>query len=101
MNAWGDACKNGGTLLIPSGRTFLVNKVMFEGECRGDVVVQVDGNLKAPDGDNEADAWITFHNVNGLTIRGTGTFDGNGAAAWGRSGFAPRVLKFIILKFQK
>lgn len=79
-------------MLIPGGGTFIVNKVRLEGSCNGQVIVQVDGNIKAPDNDNEGDTWFTFHDINGFAIKGSGIFDGNGKAAWGKGSHLTKVI---------
>lgn len=81
LNAWRAACQSGGKILISAG-TFLVNPVEFRGPCKGRITFKVSGVVKAPNGNPGTNAWIMFDNINGLTIRGSGTFDGQGASAW-------------------
>lgn len=81
-NAWKKACEtSGGVLSIPKG-TFLVSSGVFRGPCIGQTRVIIDGILKASRGSSGDKTWLTFNNVDGLTISGAGTIDGNGASAW-------------------
>ncbi|XP_077228645.1 exopolygalacturonase-like [Tasmannia lanceolata] len=85
LNAWKEACALDGIarVLIPEG-TFLVGPAVFKGPCKGSMVFQVKGIVKAPTDLNkfESDGWIVFNYINGLMITGGGTFDGQGASAW-------------------
>ncbi|KAK6155305.1 hypothetical protein DH2020_009553 [Rehmannia glutinosa] len=83
--AWKKACQiNGGVLLIPSG-TYLVSGATFQGPCKGQTKVSLQGTLKATSNVTlGVDYWIGFYSVDNLIIYGNGTFDGNGASAWGR-----------------
>ncbi|KAM0933313.1 putative endo-polygalacturonase [Dioscorea sansibarensis] len=95
LEAWGKTCADAAysTFLIPSGKTFLVGKLMFEGPCKSNVHVQVSGNLVAPNdlSNEELNHWITFYNVNGLTVDGYGLIDGRGPIWW------PCKLKNILV----
>ncbi|XP_058746865.1 probable polygalacturonase At3g15720 [Vicia villosa] len=87
-SAWSNACKAEGktTLVIPSGKSFLVKKVDFIGPCNAEILIQFEGKIVAP----SKDAWearpylIEIDSVNGLTIDGNnvGEIDGNGATWW-------------------
>ncbi|XP_058746863.1 probable polygalacturonase At3g15720 [Vicia villosa] len=87
-SAWSNACKAEGktTLVIPSGKSFLVKKVDFSGPCNAEILIQFEGKIVAP----SKDAWearpylIEIDSVNGLTIDGNnvGEIDGNGATWW-------------------
>ncbi|KAL8481921.1 hypothetical protein ACS0TY_027621 [Phlomoides rotata] len=80
-NAWKKACGTpGGTVSIPKG-TFVVSSGEFEGPCKGSTHFRIDGTLMASHG-GSGDHWLTFKKVDGLTLSGTGTIDGNGASAW-------------------
>ncbi|KAJ6430872.1 hypothetical protein OIU84_018388 [Salix udensis] len=87
IRAWRAACNYRGParLLIPGG-TFLIGATIFQGPCLGPVPikVQIAGTLKAvPDPSMyEEDFWISFENINGLLVTGTGTVDGQGSAVW-------------------
>ncbi|XP_058068980.1 exopolygalacturonase-like [Magnolia sinica] len=105
LDAWKEACAwNGmGRVLIPKG-TFLVGPVLFEGPCKGPIIFQVSGVVKAPGLEKfPSDSWIVFHYINGLMVTGGGTFHGEGAEAWPHNQcsknkkckFLPTSLRFI------
>ena len=87
MKAWVAAChfKGGNArLLVPPGN-FLIGPVIFQGPCTSQMfVVQVQGTIKASTDISEYDEdhWFLFENINGLTVTGGGTFDGQGATSW-------------------
>ncbi|KAL6009143.1 hypothetical protein ACLOJK_022372 [Asimina triloba] len=84
LYAWKEACawEGGARVVIPAG-TFLVGPAVFKGPCKGAIVFQVTGVVKAPGLDKfPSDGWIEFQYINGLMVTGGGTFDGQGAAAW-------------------
>ncbi|XP_020245232.1 polygalacturonase ADPG2-like [Asparagus officinalis] len=86
--AWDVACNasDSTTMLIPSGKTFMIYPVVFKGPCKSPVHVQVDGNIVAPSQiwkRPDSDHWITFLGVKeGIRINGSGQFDGNGNIWW-------------------
>ncbi|KAG9456633.1 hypothetical protein H6P81_001141 [Aristolochia fimbriata] len=87
LGAWKRACQSPGKskVLIPKG-TFLVYPVVLSGPCRESVDLRVKGVVTAPGLDAfNSDAWIEFQYINGLTITGSGIFDGQGAEAWPRN----------------
>ncbi|KAJ4963749.1 hypothetical protein NE237_023688 [Protea cynaroides] len=86
--AWKAACGSSGTvkLVVPKG-TFLLGPVKFVGPCKtvDSITVQMQGFLKATSDLSRygsSDDWIEFGWVEGLTLTGGGTFDGQGAASW-------------------
>ncbi|GFP87448.1 exopolygalacturonase [Phtheirospermum japonicum] len=82
LSAWKEACEtDGGVLAIPSG-IYFIRGANFKGPCNGQTYFQNMGTLKASAGPHYQDYWISFQEVDGLTIKGRGTFDGNGASAW-------------------
>lgn len=81
MNAWKEACRSGGKVSIVDG-TYLLNTTQFAGPCNGQVSFMVNAVIQAPQGQSNAHYWISFDNINGLTIQGNGTFDGQGPSAW-------------------
>ncbi|XP_068638616.1 exopolygalacturonase-like [Aristolochia californica] len=86
MNAWKAACDLEGSsrVFIPEG-TFLAGLVVLKGSCRGLMILQVKGMVKAPDLDMfKSKAWIEFQYIDGLTITSGGKFDEQGARAWPR-----------------
>ncbi|XP_026415783.1 probable polygalacturonase At3g15720 [Papaver somniferum] len=93
LDAWTTMCNTAGTnaiLFVPKGKTFLVSRISFIGTCTVQKPFkQVDGDIVAPtrDGWNggnprPTDTWITFNNMNGLTINGSGRIDGRGSDWW-------------------
>ncbi|KAG9440429.1 hypothetical protein H6P81_020594 [Aristolochia fimbriata] len=84
-SSWKAACEWQGTsrVLVPAG-TYLVGPVVLQGPCRGPMVFQVDGTVKAPylDRFRSNQNWFEFQHVDGLTVTGAGRFDGQGAQAW-------------------
>ncbi|KAI4378250.1 hypothetical protein MLD38_015754 [Melastoma candidum] len=93
MNAWNDACASDAgtvtTFTIPPGN-YLVGPLNFQGPCKAPSVnVQLQGTLVAPSELNKVKsqgAWVIFQNIDGLTMSGGGTFDGQGAVAWSKNG---------------
>lgn len=86
MKAWKDACKstNPSKVVIPGGR-YVVDSMKFEGPCMAPIHVQVEGTLQAPisiQRMSSDDSWIVFQYINGLTVSGSGIFDGRGSLAW-------------------
>ncbi|WOH07204.1 hypothetical protein DCAR_0626633 [Daucus carota subsp. sativus] len=81
LNAWKQACRSGGTVLVADG-TYLVNTIQFSGPCKGGVTFTVNAVIVAPKGKSTANYWISFHGITGLNIQGNGTFDGKGPSAW-------------------
>ncbi|CAK8560140.1 unnamed protein product [Lathyrus sativus] len=87
-SAWSKACKGGGmsTLVIPSGKSFLVTKVNFNGPCNAKILIQFEGEIVAPPKEEwKGDAYlISIQRVNGLTIDGNnqGGVDGDGSTWW-------------------
>ncbi|WCJ19819.1 Pectin lyase-like superfamily protein [Euphorbia peplus] len=92
QDAWKATCQSScsATMYVPDGRTYLLQPITFSGACRSkDITVQIDGGLVAPTKphewsckDKKCKQWITFDKINGLVIRGYGTFDGHGSNWW-------------------
>nr|TKR91080.1 hypothetical protein D5086_0000227270 [Populus alba] len=86
-NAWKDACAstNPSKVLIPSG-TYSLRKLTLAGPCKAAIELQVDGILKAPVDPNQFSGghWVNFGYVDKFTLSGSGTFDGQGKAAWSK-----------------
>ncbi|KAK2987070.1 hypothetical protein RJ640_004796, partial [Escallonia rubra] len=84
LTAWSAACQSEQdcTVLMPDG-TFMVNPVVFQGPCNGQITFQIDGVVMAPsDPCLGLENWVAFDHVNGLIVQGQGLFDGQGASAW-------------------
>ncbi|XP_071689103.1 probable polygalacturonase At3g15720 [Rutidosis leptorrhynchoides] len=114
MNAWKVACQLQGNdesiIVIPKGRTFLLNPITFSGPCKpSKIFVQVSGNIVAPTKKTDwfghhYDTWILFTLVNYLTVSGNGRIDGQGPIWWkdacitppapGKTCHAPVALQF-------
>ncbi|KAJ0240734.1 hypothetical protein HA466_0223180 [Hirschfeldia incana] len=87
VKTWNAACGGGGevsTLLIPAGRTFLIQPIVFNGPCRSsNTKVQLEGIIVAPSNKEawsnpNSRMWIKFSAVLGLVIVGSGTINGRG-----------------------
>ncbi|XP_055803521.1 exopolygalacturonase-like [Solanum dulcamara] len=83
LKAWNQICQSnaGGTLFIPTG-TFLLNAITFNGPCKGPTYFNINGVLRAPIGKCKDEYWILFQHINGLTINGNGSLDGQGPSSW-------------------
>ena len=79
-------CGNGGTVVIPAGKTYYLNTVLNFDGCKS-CVFQLDGTLKASD---DLAYWegktaiLYLKNIPGLKFTGAGVIDGNGQKAWDR-----------------
>ncbi|XP_056167630.1 polygalacturonase ADPG1-like [Syzygium oleosum] len=89
--AWNDACnaeEGTSTIDVPQGKTYLLNIMEFAGPCKLNINFTVLGEIIAPKDPSawkEKDQWLIFDSINGLTISGPGSFDGNGKPWWGLS----------------
>ncbi|ERN00327.1 hypothetical protein AMTR_s00104p00016370, partial [Amborella trichopoda] len=89
LKAWESVCQSTKppTMTIPAGKTFLLNPTTFRGPCKSPAInIQVSGNILAPSSisswGNDKEHWIHFKCVDGLSIQGSGTIDGQGHAWW-------------------
>ncbi|XP_057414850.1 probable polygalacturonase At3g15720 isoform X2 [Lotus japonicus] len=112
VKAWNDLCaatQGAPTLLIPKGKSFMLQPVSFKGPCKtNNVNIELQGTLVAPKSvvawkwaNNNKGAWIDFSGINGLVIRGGGTFDGQGATWWAKysdDSDRPSALRFHSCK---
>eukprot|EP00257_Ricinus_communis_P027051 XP_025014465.1 probable polygalacturonase At1g80170 [Ricinus communis] len=96
LQAWKVLCgaapaQNVPILMVPAGKTFLLQPVEFSGPCSSSAVsVQVLGNIVAPRSIDawkfgQSESWLSFSHVLNLTIFGTGQIDGQGSAWWSHS----------------
>ncbi|CAA0818257.1 Pectin lyase-like superfamily protein [Striga hermonthica] len=89
--AWAAACKaEASSIIVPAEYVFLVGPISFSGPyCQHNIVFQLDGTIVAPTGSAHWGSgllqWLEFTKLVGLTIRGSGTIDGNGAVWWNNS----------------
>ncbi|KAJ0714253.1 putative endo-polygalacturonase [Helianthus annuus] len=103
VKAWGDLCGDTSadpTLVVPSGKTFLIQCVSFVGPCKSSSVhFQLLGDITAP---KSRDGWkgcdtnylMFFESVQGLIMDGPGQIDGQGSIWWPQS-------IVTLLRFQK
>nr|UOP57114.1 putative glycoside hydrolase family 28 protein [Thecaphora frezii] len=89
MKAWKAACASPGpsTVLIPKGN-YNMGEVAMQGPCKGSKIgFQIDGVVKAPADPSKfkSDGWVSFYRIDGLTVSGTGTLDGQGQTAWAKN----------------
>jgi polygalacturonase len=90
--AWNAACSSSrpAALLVPKGKSYLLNSITLSGPCISTVVLMVKGTLVAPPSrsawsqDNRSH-WIMIQGVAGLTVTGGGTINGNGEIWWKNS----------------
>ena len=86
LAAWAKACAsiNPAVIYVPAG-SFLLSKVVFTGQCKSNAITfEIAGTLVAPSDYRvigNADNWILFQHVNGVTISG-GILDGQGTGLW-------------------
>ncbi|KAL8137918.1 hypothetical protein V2J09_003919 [Rumex salicifolius] len=90
-SAWNQACSTRrSVLLVPEGRTYLVNATRFQGPCAKSLSIRIDGTIVAPDEPANWDPklariWLNFHNLTGVSFRGRGVIDGSGGKWWAAS----------------
>jgi len=88
LSAWKEACASTtpAKVLIPGG-TFALTEVALDGPCKAPVEFELQGTLKAPADPSlfKTDGWVVFQHIDGLTMSGGGTFDGQGKTAWGQN----------------
>lgn len=85
MQTWVAACHSGGPakVVFPAG-TFLTGPLVYAGPCDGPMTVEIQGTVKATTDISEYSSaeWILFESITGLSLIGSGTFDGQGAETW-------------------
>lgn len=89
LKTWAQACasKTRSEVYIPKG-TFKLSQTNLKGPCNAPIVFNLQGVLLAPPVNSNfkgSDSWISFSNINSLTITGGGTFNGQGKTAWGHT----------------
>ncbi|GJN06183.1 hypothetical protein PR202_ga23886 [Eleusine coracana subsp. coracana] len=92
QNAWAKACSSPqpAVLLVPAGKKYLVKETPLSGPCKSEITFQIDGTLVAPEDKSDWNKhgyphWISFTNIDRLTITGKGTLDGTGKSSWKNS----------------
>ncbi|KAI3452716.1 hypothetical protein Pfo_009380 [Paulownia fortunei] len=89
--AWAAACKVEASVInVPAEYVFLVGPISFSGPyCQHNIVFQLDGTIIAPTSSSHWGSgllqWLEFTKLVGITIKGSGTIDGNGAVWWQNS----------------
>nr|GMD18177.1 probable polygalacturonase At1g80170 [Ipomoea batatas] len=87
-DAWKQACSiPRSVLLVPSEGRYLVNATRFKGPCAGNLIVQIDGTIVAPDEPKNWDpknprVWLVFSNLTAVSFQGQGVIDGSGSKWW-------------------
>ncbi|KAF2312020.1 hypothetical protein GH714_027772 [Hevea brasiliensis] len=85
IKAWRAGCDSGSPakVVIPQG-TFVAGPTVFQGPCKAPMTMEVQGVVKATTDLSQytSPEWISFEIIDGLTLNGKGTFDGQGAAVW-------------------
>ncbi|KAM6565108.1 hypothetical protein CsatB_025106 [Cannabis sativa] len=87
--AWEEACSSNVTvtLMVPQNNNYLLKPIVFQGPCKSNVTIQIEGTIEAStDRSDYAGAhernWLMFQNVNNLIVEGGGTINGNGHLWW-------------------
>ncbi|KAH7865946.1 hypothetical protein Vadar_013439 [Vaccinium darrowii] len=91
-DVWKLACSfpSRSKIIIPVGKTYLVQPIIFGGHCRSKLTLRISGTIIAP---KDPDAWaglnpqkwLDFQGVNHLTVEGGGIIEGMGQEWWARS----------------
>ncbi|XP_016562844.2 probable polygalacturonase At3g15720 [Capsicum annuum] len=91
LKAWEAVCQSESSrviLVIPKRKKFLLTPSSIDGPCKPSRIhIQVSGNIIAPNTKSAWDgratnAWLTFSNIDHLTVNGHGVFDGRGHLWW-------------------
>ncbi|KAK3159994.1 hypothetical protein QOZ80_1BG0053920 [Eleusine coracana subsp. coracana] len=92
LNAWAKACSSPqpAVLVVPAGKKYLIKETPLSGPCKSEITFQIDGTLVAPEDKSNWNKqgyphWISFTNVDRLTVTGKGTLDGTGKSSWKNS----------------
>ncbi|KAM7483652.1 hypothetical protein LguiB_008235 [Lonicera macranthoides] len=87
------------SLVIPTKIVFFLNPVKFTGPCKSSKIsVLLSGKIVAPKEKSAwegvtVNSWLSFANVNGLTINGKGRIDGRGFVWWSQPCLSGNHLK--------
>ncbi|KAJ7558225.1 hypothetical protein O6H91_04G029400 [Diphasiastrum complanatum] len=90
-DAWAAACSvDHAKLIVPSNRRFLVGPISFSGPCATNLSLNVEGIIIAPQSLSywsglNAHRWLEFRLLDGFTLEGNGTIDGQGQEWWAQS----------------
>ncbi|CAL0330993.1 unnamed protein product [Lupinus luteus] len=89
--AWNISCATPKSVfLVPQGRIYLVNATKFIGPCAGNIIIQIDGKVVAPDEPKNWDpklprVWLVFSKLHKAVFQGSGVIDGSGTKWWAAS----------------
>ncbi|CAI9118830.1 OLC1v1020457C1 [Oldenlandia corymbosa var. corymbosa] len=97
MKAWKATCKMASrippTMVIPSGKKFLIQPVEFKGPCNSPQInVQISGEIVAPKKPSDwkckgdCHVWMLFKDLTGLNLYGDGSIHGQGQKWWEKKG---------------
>ncbi|CAN8229697.1 unnamed protein product [Cochlearia groenlandica] len=93
QKAWKKLCEgtespNGSMLLINENETYTLQPQMFHGPCvSSNIHIQIDGKIEAPTRprewkNTETKSWLSFKDVNGIVLNGSGVFHAHGESWW-------------------
>ncbi|XP_077223135.1 polygalacturonase-like isoform X2 [Tasmannia lanceolata] len=86
LHAWKAACSVESAILrVTSNKTFLIRPKTFEGPCKPNLSLRVDGTLIAPEDPRQwktANSWLRFTNQKNFTLGGQGTLQARGRRWW-------------------
>ncbi|GAA0141556.1 hypothetical protein LIER_02675 [Lithospermum erythrorhizon] len=88
LEAWKIACKTPKSIiLVPSNKTYVLKPpIKFLGPCKSKLIMRIHGTIKASSNMKEYEKdprkWVSFEQVQDLTVDGGGTFNGNGKVWW-------------------
>ncbi|XP_072987319.1 probable polygalacturonase At3g15720 [Typha latifolia] len=90
IETWKATCAAAGdssTMVVPSGHTFLLLPIVFEGHCKSNKLnLQILGQIVAPElsrwNAKDMSKWLEFHGIKGLSVTGPGALDGRGQSWW-------------------
>ncbi|KAG5254792.1 exopolygalacturonase [Salix suchowensis] len=86
LKAWTEACRwHGRAMVLIPGGVYILDSVLFLGECNGYMAFILKGVLKPKRSLQTRDQWITFRYIKGFLLGGGGTLDGEGYKYWNRS----------------
>ncbi|KAM7480357.1 hypothetical protein LguiA_028570 [Lonicera macranthoides] len=94
------------SLVIPTNIVFFLNPVKFTGPCKSSKIsVLLSGKIVAPKEKSAwegvtVNSWLSFANVNGLTINGKGRIDGRGFVWWSQPCLSGNQQAIYVCVFQ-
>ncbi|CAN6453127.1 unnamed protein product [Victoria cruziana] len=91
VQAWTMACHtSNAVLLVPERRTYLVKAARFNGPCASNLIVQISGEIVAPEEPEDWDpdnprTWLVFSSLKDVIFQGGGLINGSGRNWWASS----------------